>query len=88
MKKPVYIHNIARDARMDSIGVPINLHRHAEKTLWQEFWRDFIGIFGGFDIVGLILGVFIAFIFIIEWGFFLIGKFILRMNLERPKTNK
>lgn len=88
MKKPIYAYHIARDARMNSIGIPINPNRHAEKTLWQEFWRDFIGIFGGADFVGLVLGVICAIFFIISWGFFLVGKFILRMNLEKPKTSK
>ncbi len=88
MKKPIYAHHIARDARMDSIGIPINPNRHAEKTLWQEFWTDFIGIFGGADFAGLILGVIYAIVFIIGWGFFLAGKFVFRMNLEKPKTSK
>lgn len=89
MKNPIYVHRIARDARMDSIGVPINPNLHAEKTLWQEFWTDFLLIFVGLDdIIGIILSVFIAVMFVIKWGFFLAGRFVLRMNLEKPKTNK
>ena len=89
MKKPIYAHHIARDVRMDSIGVPINPNRHAEKTLWQEFWTDFLLIFVGLDdIIGIILSVFIAVMFVIKWGFFLVGRFVLRMNLEKPKTSK
>ena len=89
MKKPIYAHHIARDARMDSIRIPINPNKHAEKTLWQEFWTDFLGIFIiPDDIVGVALSVLYATWFIMEWGFFLVGKFILRMGLEKPKMVK
>ena len=56
-------------------GVPINPHRHADKTLWQEFWTDFLAIFCGVDdIPGAVFSVFLAIGFVIKWPLVLIGR--------------
>lgn len=69
--------------------LPINPHRHARKTLWQEFWTDFLGIFIHVDDpVGAVCSVIAAVYFILNWCFYCFGRFILRMKLSKPKAKK
>ncbi len=87
MTNQIYARNISHDERLDSIGIIINPPSGAKKTLRQEFWTDFIGIFTApDDIIGVALGAICAIWFVLAWGFFLMGKFVFRMNLEKPKA--
>lgn len=78
-KKPIYVHHIARDARMDSIGIPINPHRGAEKTKKQEFFTD---------LISLLIVPELVILFLIEWTGFLIGKYVLGKDIQKPKLKK
>ena len=49
-----------------NMGIPINPHRHAKKSLRSEFWRDFLAIFTGVDDpVGVVFSVLLAVIFVL-----------------------
>lgn len=70
------------------MGIPINPHKHAKKSLWSEFWQDFLTIFVGVDdLVGVVFSVILAVFFVFRWGFFLIGK-VLGLRLRMPSVKK
>ena len=70
--------------------IPMGSGRYAEKSLWNEFWTDFIHIFsaGGPDVIGIIFAVGYSLIFILRWLFFLIERFILKLNVKKPEVKK
>lgn len=74
---------------MDKI-LPINPHYTTKKrSLWGEFWDDFVSIFSWIDEpFGLVLSFFFAVIFVIQWTLFLISRYILRMNVDKPRPKK
>jgi len=70
------------------MGIPINPHRHAKKSLRSEFWGDFLAIFTGVDDpVGVVFSVLLAVIFLIKWGFFLIGRLV-GLKIKIPRVNQ
>jgi len=85
LKKKESFHYLGKDPQMDAIGIPINPYTKGKKSLWTEFWTDFIHIFIASDILGIFFSILEAIFFIIKWTFFLIGKFILRLNINKPK---
>ena len=77
------------DRVTESIGIPINPHRHAKQSKKSEFWTDFLTIFSGVDDpVGFVMSVILAIMFTLKWGVFLIGKGIFRLNLVKPRVKR
>ncbi|MBI5064881.1 hypothetical protein HZA97_01470 [Candidatus Woesearchaeota archaeon] len=75
---------------LNSIGIPINPNKHpAKKSLFSEFFEGLSLIFiGTGDIIGIIFSLIHAVIFILYWTLFLIERFILRLNIDKPKVKK
>jgi len=69
--------------------IPMGSGKYAEKSLANEFWTDFLFIFSSADsIIGIFISIILAILFIFKWLLFLIEKFILRMNVEKPKNER
>ena len=80
---------LGRDEKMDSIGVPINPNAHAKQSKKSEFWEDLGSIFvGADDVVGFFLSIILAIFLIIKWIFYLIGKYVLRLKINKPIVKK
>jgi len=78
-----------KDRITESIGMPINPHRHAKQPKQSEFWTDFLTIFtGADDPVGFVMSIGIAIAFVLKWGLFLIGAGIFRLKLNKPRVKK
>ncbi len=61
---------------------------HAKQSLWTEFWTDFIAILSGAsDVVGLFLSAVSSIVFIIKWTFFVVGRLILRQDMQKPSAH-
>ena len=90
MKSNKDIRYIGRDKYMDSIGIPINPHKHNGKLLVKnKFWNDLLTIFiAPNDIIGIILSVFSAILFVFEWGLYLIGKYLFKFGIDEPTVKK
>ena len=90
MKSSKDIGHTGRDKYMDSIGIPINPHKHnAKLSIKNKFWNGLLTIFvAPNDIIGIILSVFSAILFVLEWGFYLIGNYLFKFDIEEPKAKK
>ncbi len=78
-----------KDRITESTGIPINPHRHAEKSKQSEFWTDFLTIFAGVDDpVGFVMSIILAIGFVFKWGIFLIGTGLFRLKLTTPRVKK
>ena len=75
---------------LNSTKVPINPKRHyAKESSISQFCMDIESCFtGGYDMFDFILAFISAVILVINWVLFLIGKFVLRLNLNKPKVKK
>ncbi len=75
------------DRVTESIGMPINPHRHAKQSKKSEFWTDFLEIFtGADDPVGFVRSILLAILFVLKWGIYLIGARLFRLKLNKPKV--
>lgn len=80
---------LRKDEKTGIVGIPINPNRHAKQSLRSEFWQDFLTIFiGADDIFGFFLSIISAVLFIITWTLFLVGKYVFRLDLKKPKPRK
>jgi len=70
--------------------VPINPHpRKAKKSLAAEFWEDFLMIFITADsFIGILLSIVLAIAFLFRWLFFLVGKYLIRLDIKKPSVRK
>lgn len=75
---------------LNSIGIPINPNKHsAKKSLISEFFEGLLLIFiGTGDIIGVVFSLVHAVFFIFHWAFFLIGRFVFRINMNKPEIKK
>ena len=90
MKSNKDIRYVGRDKYMDSIGIPINPHKHNVKlSIKNKFWNDLLTIFiTPNDLIGIILSVFNAILFVFEWVFYFIGKYLFKFDIDEPKVKK
>ncbi len=55
----------------------------------ERVLAGFLTIFiGADDILGFFLSIIFAVLFIIKWVLFLVGKYVFRFDLQKPKTRK
>ncbi len=81
--------DLGKDEKMDLIGIPINPHKGSKQSLKSEFWTELGTIFtGNDDMIGVFMSIILAFIFVIRWLFFLMNKYLLRLNMNKPAVKK
>ncbi|MBI5066310.1 hypothetical protein HZA97_08805 [Candidatus Woesearchaeota archaeon] len=69
--------------------IPINPGKKlAKRSLWSEFAEGFLLIFTHTDPGGIIFSIINAIIFLTYWIFFLVGKYVLRIDMDNPTKIK
>lgn len=80
---------LGKDPLLDSMGIPMNPGIHVKQSKTSEFWTEFLSIFtGSSDLVGILFSLVLAIFFTGKWVAYLIGKFLLRLNVKKPIARK